>query len=279
MSVKTIGAAFLSAAEAEWLAPAACTLARSFDAHLVGVHAADPVVPYAGAMAFDPVIVPEFLDWQVDEAEAIRTSFETVASREGVASEFRGQDANTIGSEAFMIEALRAVDFIISAHADRHGWNQTGVRLQEQIIRNSGRPVLVLPKSRPLAGPASRLLVGVSPTREATRAVHDALLLAVPGAEIELLSVTHDAQPASLAFDLRQDLAAALDRLGFRASVLDRDGSAGQAGEVLLKTAAERGADLVVTGAFGHSRTYDFVIGAATSHLLDKAELPVLYAK
>ena len=46
-----------------------------------------------------------------------------------------------------------------------------------------------------------------------------------------------------------------------------------------MHEAFESGADMIVTGAFGHSRVYDFVIGAVTRDLLHNAELPVLYSK
>jgi nucleotide-binding universal stress UspA family protein len=279
MTIKTIGLTLLSAAETEWVTTAACALARAFDAHLIGVHAAELIIPFSGVTAFDPVMAPEFLDWQVDEARTIGATFQTVTSREAMSAEFRGQEAGTLGAEAFLLEGLRAADLVVSAQLERGGWNQTALRLQEQVIRSSGRPVLVLPRERPLAGLASHLLLGISPTRESARAAHDALMLAAPGATIDLLSVSREAQPGRVSFDFRQDLAAALDRLGYSVSLVDREGPAGEAGEVLLEAAAERGADLVATGAFGHSRTYDFVIGAVTGHLLGNATLPVLFSK
>jgi nucleotide-binding universal stress UspA family protein len=279
MNIKTIGVALVSAESAEWLAAAASGLARGCDAHLIGVHAAEPIVPYLTATAFEPVIVPEFLDWQVEEAEAIRKAFEAALAREGVAGEYRGQDSGAVGAEDFLVDGLRAADLVIAARLDRDGRSDAGRRLHEQVIRNSGRPVLVLPRQLALAGPARTLVIGISPTREATRAAHDALMLAAPGAAIHLVSVTQDSQPGRVAFDLRHDLAAAFDRLGYAVTLVDRDGGAGDAGAVLLAVAAGLGADLVATGAFGHSRAYDFVVGAATAHLLEHAELPVLFSK
>ena len=75
------------------------------------------------------------------------------------------------------------------------------------------------------------------------------------------------------------DLAAALSRHGARMTVTHRAHGGRSVADVLLHEAAEIGADLVVTGAFGHSRAYDFVIGAATRELLGSAPLPVLYSK
>ena len=278
MALKTIGLTLLEAASTDWLVPAACILARRDGAHLVGVYAAEPLMAYGGGTAFDPVIVPEFLDWQKDEAEAIRTAFETRLAEEGIAGEFRGLEAGRL-DEDFLADGLRGCDLVISPRVDRASGSFRAARLQEQVIRTVGRPVLILPKARAELAPAQRIAIGISATREATRAAFDALLLAAPGAAIDLVAVGPDSQPGRIAFDLRQDLAAAFDRHGFATTLVDRHGALGQAGEMLLAAAAELGADVVATGAFGHSRTYDFVIGAATTHLLAHAELPVLLSK
>lgn len=279
MKIKTIGLTLLSAETTGWLAPVASTLARRHDAHLIGVHAAEPIVPYTTVTAFDPIVAPAYLDWQDDQARDIRKLFEDATSREGVKAEFRGQDTGAIGAEAYLVDALRACDLVISPRVDKSAWSPVAARLQEQVIRHSGRPVLVLPKGSGFNAPVSRLMMGISNTREANRAAHDALALASSGAVIDLVSVLPQSTSEPLGFDFRQDLAMALDRLGYKVNLVDRSGEAADAGEVLLRASAELGAELVVTGAFGHSRTYDFVIGAVTGHLLSVAEVPVLYSK
>ena len=57
----------------------------------------------------------------------------------------------------------------------------------------------------------------------------------------------------------------------------DKDGE--KIADVLGHEAFEMGADMMATGAFGHSRAYDFVIGAATRSLLSDAKLPVMFSK
>lgn len=277
MAIRTIGVALMSAEEIDWLIPTAAALARKLGAHLIGIHAVEAVVPYAGVTVYDPVLVPEFLDWQVEETAVTRAEFERVTLREGVSAEFRAQET-PFGATDFLLDGLRSSDLVVTGRLERRGWQQSQVRLQEALIRNSGRPVVMLPKGKPLEAPTGHLMIGWSPTREATRAAHDALALAAPGAAIDLLSVRSGSE-RRLTFDSRQDLAAAFDRLGFKVSLVDREGGAGDAGELLLRAAFERGAELVATGAFGHSRAYDFVVGAVTSHLLENAELPVLFSK
>jgi nucleotide-binding universal stress UspA family protein len=278
MTVKTIAIGLLSAAEAEWLVPRACDLARGFGAHLIGVHPSEPMIPYTGGeAAFAPVVTPMFLDWQIEEAAAIRETFARATRVEDFSTDFRGQEVGGLGAEDFLLDSLRGADLVLLGGGDRRGWAQDRSRLQDAVIRNSGRPVLMLPARRGLAGPVDRLLVGWSPTREATRAVHDALALARPGAAIDLLSVRR--RGADPVIDSRPDLAAALDRHGFKVTLVEREAPESQVAEILLQVAAETGPGLIVTGAFGHSRAYDFVVGAVTRSLLEMADRPVLLAK
>jgi nucleotide-binding universal stress UspA family protein len=51
----------------------------------------------------------------------------------------------------------------------------------------------------------------------------------------------------------------------------------GNAGEALLAQAAAQGADLLVMGAYGHTRLREMVFGGATRHALRRAALPVLF--
>lgn len=275
MPEKTFAVGMFTVPEARWLAPAACTLAREMDAHLTGIHATQPITPYPGEAA---AAIAGFTEWQREEAEEIYKIFDAAAKAEGISAEFRAQRDGGIDAEDYLLDGVRAADIVLLARSDRHGWLREGARFQETVIRQSGRPVLVLPEKCCLTAAAAHVVIGVADTSETARAAHDVLALLQPGARIDLLSVG-SGQSEPLALDFRQDLAASLDRRGFQVNLLDRYGDSGTAGEVLLRTAFEQGADLLATGAFGHSRIFDFVIGAVTSMLLEKAEIPVLLSK
>jgi nucleotide-binding universal stress UspA family protein len=75
------------------------------------------------------------------------------------------------------------------------------------------------------------------------------------------------------------DIAEMFARHGLKPTLEHRQQSGNSIAEVLNQAAFEKGADLIVTGAFGHSRTYDFVIGATTHALLREQKLPVLFSK
>ncbi len=279
MSVQTLAVALLSADQADWLAPAAARLAARFRAHLIGTHAAEPVIVYGMGVASDPVLMPELFDWQKREAEDIGRAFEAAVKAEDIAGDYRFAGEFGATSEDYLLDSMRAADLVITGQIDRHGWLPQRARMQDALIRRVGRPVLVMPRGKPLAAAPERVLIGVSATRESTRAAHDALILAAPGAQIDLLGVGGGPRDTDEAFDIRMDMAAAFDRRGFKTNLVDRVAPAGETGEILLQVARELGAEMIAVGAFGHSRIYDFVIGAVTTHLLEKAALPVLFAK
>lgn len=273
MTIRTIALALFDKAEAEWLVPLACDTARAFDAHLIGVFPHQPVPNFYGEgvdLRFNEML-RELRQAEVTEIETI---FSDVTRRMDIRSEFRCQPVTSPSAEDYLMAAIRGADLVAIGSPAPDG-APGGDALIRTIIRHSGRPVLVFPPKAGLTKAPDRILVGWSDTREATRAAHDALTLAAPGASIDLLSL--GAEDGVL--DSREDFAAALDRLGFRATLVDREAPARERGEALLKVALERDAQLVATGAFGHSQVYDFVIGAVTNHLLEHADLPVLLSK
>lgn len=134
----------------------------------------------------------------------------------------------------------------------------------------AGRPVLVVPRRAPKLR-LDRVLIGFKATREGRAALAAALPLLDRARRVLIASVG----PAP-AGDLR-DAAAFLHGHGVRAeTTLIEDASDGDAGRTLLDLAAKDGSDLLVTGAYGHSRTRELVFGGVTRTLLTDARLPCL---
>ncbi len=148
--------------------------------------------------------------------------------------------------------------------------------LAEQVVFGAGRPVLLLPPRDP-PGPGlvgAPAVVAWDRSRPAARAVADALPLLAHAASVHVVTVTEDkplpapAEPAGLVRNLaRHGIAATHD-------TVPRGGR--PVGEALATAAAERGAGLLVMGAFGHSRVRDFILGGATQALLRAPPLPIL---
>lgn len=279
MSLKTLLVCLTTPDHAETLMRVAVPLARKHHAHLIGLHSVEALLVYPGiAMHIPEPAFAAFNDSQKVEAEAIKGVFTQHTRNEDFPSEFRLTRAEAASATDRMVESARAADLVIMAREDRQADRYDQRKAQAQVIQQSGRPVIVVPLD--YDGPAlgKNLLLGWSDTREAARGAHDLLQIADEGAAITVVQVGRQMRdPLTDADGI--DLAEMLSRHGLKPTLEYRDPTGDAIAEVLNKVAFEKGADMIVTGAFGHSRAYDFVIGATTHALLRQAQLPVMFSK
>jgi nucleotide-binding universal stress UspA family protein len=150
----------------------------------------------------------------------------------------------------------------------------------ESQIMSSGRPVLLIPYAGeyPLIG--TRVMIAWDGSREATRAVHDALPFLKRAQDVTVVTVNEHTEHAGLFGDVPgADVAAMLARHGVKVGMTSvESGKGGTAGEVLLSRASDLSADLLVMGAYGHARWQELVLGGATRTMLTAATLPVLFS-
>ncbi|WP_227269509.1 universal stress protein [Roseobacter weihaiensis] len=279
MSLKTLLVCLTTPDHAEELMKLAVPLARKHDAHLIGLHTIESLVVYPGIA----VHVPEpafaaFNDSQKAAADAIQAVFDKHTAPEDFQSEFRCIRAEAASATDRMVESARAADLVIMAHEDKAADRYDQRKAQAQLIRESGRPVIVVPLGYDGPEIGTSILLGWSDTREAARAAHDLVNLADEGAVVTVLRVG-DASEDALEDSKGIDLAGMLSRHGLKAKLAHRTPLGAAVAEVLNQVAFEEGADLIATGAFGHSKAYDFVMGATTYALLKDAKLPVLFSK
>jgi nucleotide-binding universal stress UspA family protein len=177
-----------------------------------------------------------------------------------------------------IVESAGCADIVLMSAEDPESDNTRHAHLVEAVIRDAGRPVLVIPKEFDDDTLGQCVLVGWNGTRQATRAAHDALTLLEDGDQVHLLWVSDGKQHAGRDA-VSADLAAAFARHGIKTTLVHRTWERAGVAAALNKEAFEQGADMIAVGAFGHSRAYDLVIGAATRDLLRHAELPVLFSR
>ena len=279
MELKTLLVCLTTPTHAETLLKVAVPLARKHNAHLIGLHTIEAMFVYPGITVHIPDTVhTAFNDAQKEEAETIMATFIKHTQAEDFTSEFRLVNAEGTSANIRLVESARAADLVVMAREDSEADRADQRHAQIQVIRESGRPVIVVPPG--YDGPAigQNIVLGWSDTREATRAAHDMLFVAENNADLTVLRVgkgSKDALKDSDGIDITETLA----RHGMKTTLDHRDPGSDSVAEVLGQVAFEKGADLIVTGAFGHSRAYDFVIGAATHELLRDAKCPVLFSK
>lgn len=156
-------------------------------------------------------------------------------------------------------------------HAE-HAGDSCG-SVAERIVRRSTKPCLLAPAS---FTPVGKLLVGYDGSSLASKALHEAIELAQAGdMSLYVLSVAehHD-------IDVAQEYAQAAMRLVrahecAAAPMVAR----GPAGMVLMEKAEEIGADMIVVGAFGHTRMRELVLGGTASLLMARCHKPVLFVR
>jgi nucleotide-binding universal stress UspA family protein len=206
----------------------------------------------------------------VRPADVVEQSFREALHPLGLAGGWHLLDA---GETAELVELALAADLtVIGQH---EGGAEPGFR-PEDILLASGRPLLVVPYAGMIETVGERVLVAWDGTREAARAVHDALPLLAPGASVTVLTVG----PDEAAIDRRRRSLARivrhLERHGLAARSEEGIDAEVPVADILLSRAADLGIDLIVAGAYHHSRLREALLGGVSRDLLDHMTVPVL---
>ena len=249
----------------------ACRLAGQFDAHLVGLFAlASLPVPFTLTGNAGSVLESE-MRWRKEIAEERYTQFTRATAAAGLArAEWRQPQDEAL--RAVRISA-RYADLVVMGQRDAASADaRVPAGLIEDVVLSGGRPVLVVPYAGRFASIGARVLVAWNAGREAARAVTDALPILTRARHVEVVvfegAGDHGEQPGA-------DVALWLARHGVKATAAQQRAGF-DVGEQILSRAADTQADLVVMGAYGHSRTRELVLGGATRTLLASMTVPVL---
>lgn len=147
-----------------------------------------------------------------------------------------------------------------------------GRALVEELLFQTGRPIIVVPNEAQ-AFKAKRIVVAWDGTARAARALNDAMPFLTGAEYVELASVLKDKDLSRLVPGA--EAAPHLSRHGIDATVTNVDAENGDAGKALRARAKLVGADMIVMGAFAHSRWRQMVLGGVTDSMLDTCEIPV----
>ncbi len=144
------------------------------------------------------------------------------------------------------------------------------------LVMQAGRPVLVVPSDAATFS-ADRVLVAWKDTREARRAVSDALPLLTKAKEVHVVAIPEPEGNDAATLAGADDVVNWLARHGVQAAAIARPDFGG-VGKSIERVADEIGADIIVAGAFGHSRFMEWLLGGVTRHLLRSAKACVLFS-
>ena len=143
--------------------------------------------------------------------------------------------------------------------------------LGQTLVFDSGRPLVLVP-AQTTAPTISHIAIAWDGSRAAARAVHDAMPWLLSARQITIVTAFDD---KAIAAQTVADLQAYLERRGLEASTEDVSAKNAGVGVALQEGALKQGADMLVMGAFGHSRLRDFILGGATEAVFTKTRLPI----
>jgi nucleotide-binding universal stress UspA family protein len=278
MSYKDLLVALDSEATARRRIDIAAELAQRFAAHLVGLYPVPmPEAPRHFGY-YDPALLNPFFEElrarAREAADKTREVFEHATRLRGVSAEWREMPE---GLDADPAVHARYADLTILGQLDPDSGEPDTIRPRpEHVTLASGRPILVIPYAGSFPNVGRRAVIGWNASREAARAVNDALPLLAAAEIVTVLTIDAREGPRAHGELPGADISLHLARHGVKAEI-ERTVSADlPVGEVLLSRAADLGADLMVMGAYGHSRARELLLGGATRSLLRSMTLPVL---
>lgn len=146
--------------------------------------------------------------------------------------------------------------------------------IAEAVVFGSGRPVLLFrPGVADLLGDGP-VVVAWDGSRCAARALADALPLLLKAKQVRVLTVVNE--KAEARGDIGVEAVRHLKAHGIDAVADEIDAAGRKVGQVFSDYVAEQRADLLVMGAYGHSRVREFILGGATEHMLHDPKIPLL---
>lgn len=245
----------------------ACELADRFKSKVIGVTAGMPAVPiHADGMIASSVLEVDYQ--QLTEAiSRCEAHFRSALRGFGSSLEWRS-DVTNPGD--FLAAEARAADLLIVGRSENHAFlDQHQLLNIGDVVMRAGRPVLVVPP-RGTSLALDRVIVAWKDTAESRKAISAALPLLRRTKELTLIEIASDARDRDAAEARLADVARWLQRHNIAASPRVEI-SAGDVGSQLDAIASEARVDVIVAGAYGHTRLREWIFGGVTRHLLQRS--------
>jgi nucleotide-binding universal stress UspA family protein len=273
MSYKTILVHLNDKRRAESVLAPALHLARRYNSHVIGLYAYPAVPPLPPVpVPYSAEIVGAVVAAERKAAEEVKTTFEHMTKDQPVVAEWRLVKSSHGDLAAEVVQHARYADLVVAGQADPQ-WDMSAVLdFPDRVAIACGRPVLVVPYAGIYPEPGRNVMIAWKPGREAARAVFDALPILTKAETVHILEVMEGgAKPDS-------EIAAVLARHGIKPVVRSSVAVDIGIGDEILSRLADAGADMLVMGAYGHSRLSEFVFGGATRHILRHMTAPTLFS-
>lgn len=279
MSYRNILAVVDEVGKPEQTIAAAIRLSEANEAHLTGLHvAADPIMQlyFDGPISQDVLV--SLREQAQQSVESARATFEKVLGQSRLTSDFRSQIAATSVIDEVIAMHGRHADLVVVTQSDPEKERSAGNAMPEEVILQSGRPVLVVPYVGIGHEFGHNVLVGWDGSREAARAMNDALPILATADKVTVMSVNPKTGTKGTGELAGADIALYLARHEIKVEVMHETSRELSPDQVILSRAAELDIDMLVLGAYGTPRLQERLFGGVTRSLLHEMTVPVLFS-
>ncbi|MCZ0812565.1 MAG: universal stress protein [Pseudomonadota bacterium] len=256
----------------------ALAMAKAHDAHLevlcLGVDRSQTGYYYAGASA---VVLQETITRAHEESEAIEKRVTKLLEGSGIRWSSEGGVAQLADLGRHIAARARFSDIAILAQPYGEGRGAELEPVTESALFEGHVPALIVPDGAAPAPMPKRVMVGWNESAEALSAVRSALPILV-GADKVHVVVIDPPQHGPNRSDPGGQISQYLARHGVQVEIDVLSKTMPRISDVLMRHASDMDADMIVMGAYGHSRFREAVFGGATRYMLEQASLPVFMA-
>jgi nucleotide-binding universal stress UspA family protein len=252
----------------------AVQIARRHGAELKALYSVVPQVLQVPSVAAANALLLEQIN-AVDDARrfATRTMFQRAIAGESLSVTWL-DPVEELWLRTFARHALYA-DLVVLGQRETDDLSERGVPgdFVETVLLDSGKPVLVVPYIGVPARLGRTVMVAWKETCETARAVAAAMPML---RDAERVHIATWGKEQVLEGRRMADLVHYLGKHGVNATLHRNGAETDSIGEYILSSAADLGADMLLMGAYGHSRAREWVLGGATRTILESMTLPVL---
>ena len=280
MTYKTIVAVLSAAEDAGKVTDHALALARRTGGHVIGIHAEAPVVvTLIAPMEYpDPNAVLDLQERAQRQSREVEAAFRSRCERDDISYEWRLFTGAAGYASAGVIESARGADLVIAGQFDPD-FDGPAREDIEDLLYESGRPVYLISNAPAGPEPIRKVLLAWNGSRESARAAFDALPFLTAAESVEIFTVDPPDDSNQSRDFCGAELAASLARHGVTVTVASAASQGHSVAEALNRRAGEIGADLVVMGAYSHSRLRQRLFGGVTSAMMRSARVPTLMSR
>jgi nucleotide-binding universal stress UspA family protein len=257
---------------------AAILLATKHDAHFTGLFVASPpVIPsYVAGELGEGIIAIQRRTAQ-EHAEEAANLFRRSMEMAGISARAEWRALRGNPTEVTSIVA-RYAELVIVGQVDPERDGEVPPVRPEDVLFECGRPVLVVPYAGKPVSIGERVVIGWNASREAARAVNDALPLLEAAEKVSVLAVNPKPGFDGLGDEPGADIALHLARHGVTVTADHFSARGIDPGDMILNYATDVSADLLVMGAYSRSRLRELVLGGVTRHIMQHMTIPVLFS-